>query len=206
MAVDSIVFAFDIHKVLLKPNILQMIKLILLKFRFSSIYLLFHTSFWSHIYKDGAVPENIIDKLCEKFNDKGATKAFLVEVINSQSFNIHMIPLLKSLKKQGYPLYIASNVWESLLIGLRRKFPQFDMLFDGYYFPALNNYIEKPDPRFYQGLKRFLRERGQPINSIIFIDDKHKNIIAARQEGLIGLKFTSADDLKKKLRALCINF
>src|SRR5690606_20730259 len=108
--------------------------------------------------------------------------------------------LIKYLKTRGYKIYILSNIWPMSLELLYNKFPTLEALFDGAYIPqASNGFIAKPHPSFYEGFKYYLAQQNQAHKQIIFIDNRKKNIKAARQAGLIALKFSSAKELVDKL-------
>ena len=56
-----------------------------------------------------------------------------------------------------------------------------------------SNYFGKPDPKYYTGLKAFVDKK------IVFIDDSEKNVKAGAAQGISGIVFANADQLKKTL-------
>jgi 2-haloacid dehalogenase len=59
--------------------------------------------------------------------------------------------------------------------------------------------VVKPDPRIYQVL---LDRYDLAAGACLFIDDKAENVDAARDVGLVGLRFTSGEALCRDLAAL----
>src|SRR5580692_6916651 len=93
---NSVLFALDLHKVLVKPDFKTMLKLLLTrKYLFLSF---FDFHIWYHIIKNGALPEKIIDALVKKYHSKGLHKEFLIKVINSQCLIMPTIEVFQKLK------------------------------------------------------------------------------------------------------------
>lgn len=204
---STTLFAVDLNKVLVKPDLKRMIWFALKHLKLSSFNLFFSYDFWYYILKNGAVPEKIIDKLHNKHSVKGITKSFLIKLTNIQILNTNLIFILETIKSNHYKLYIASNLWPEAFIDLRNKFPELKTIFDGYYIPtAKNNYIEKPDKLYFDDFKNHLSSQGQANKQVIFIDDKKENVVAAREQGFIGIEYKNINDLIKRLVHLGFKF
>lgn len=207
ISTDNVLFAFDIHKVIVRPDYKKILITLLLKPKKEYFMILFSIDFWRHLIQDGAVPESIIDKLSINPDPSHNLKQILINLISNQLLNQDTMDLLRILKKRGYKLYILSNIWGPLLINLEKKFPELKTLFDGHYIPsAENNYIEKPYKLFFDGFKEYLQQQGQESKEIIFIDDKARNINAAQKDGYIGIKFENTKKLILQLKDLGFNF
>ena len=63
--------------------------------------------------------------------------------------------------------------------------------------------IKKPDPKFF---KRVLEDSKLNSSECVFIDDKKKNIEAARKFGINGILFLNINQLKKELLDLGVSF
>ena len=107
-----------------------------------------------------------------------------------------MTELLTELKTRGYHLYGLTN-WSYKVYAVMERLPIFRLL-EGTVISSEEHLI-KPDPRIYQCL--IDRYELQPSESI-FVDDKQKNVDAAKACGMGGLLFTSADQLRSDLQQL----
>ncbi len=202
---ENIVFAFDIHKVVMRPDISKMVKLAFSKLKWGILPIFFEPILWYYIFSEGASPERVINKIAQKYKNKGVTKEFLIKFLNSQIVDQSMINLILKLKKDGYKVYAASNIWSELLDDLKKEKPIFNDLFDGIYHPTKGNPYEKPEKHYYQNLKKYLKDHGEQSKKIIFIDDRYENVSAAIEEGLIGIRFKNSSNLVKNLNSLGFN-
>lgn len=79
----------------------------------------------------------------------------------------------------------------------------------GYYdffYPVLLSYeigVEKPDP---QAFKILLDKLAIPAADVVFIDDKAENVAAANAQGIHGIQFQNAKQLKRDLSTLGIQW
>ncbi len=120
-------------------------------------------------------------------------------MINCQERNYGVIEIIKKLKADGCKIYLASNLWQSVLPHLQKLFPDVLMLFDALYFPSVeNDNIYKPDPRFYTEFMKIFSLHN--ASSIVFIDDDADNIRAARSVGWHTILFIDVNDLKLRLK------
>lgn len=107
--------------------------------------------------------------------------------------------LIRSLKNQGYGVYLLSNYPEQAAEMHWSKFTFMDVL-DGCIISALEKLI-KPDHRIFQILhSRF----GLELSECIFIDDRDVNVKAANEVGMHGIQFTGYKDLQAKLKEIGI--
>ena len=104
---------------------------------------------------------------------------------------------VKSLKAQGYPIYILSNYAGELYEKTKHL-----MTFLQYVDDALFSYqckMIKPDREIYA----YACEKFNILpQETVFIDDRAKNIAGAREFGLQALQFTSYEETSAGLRAL----
>jgi len=105
------------------------------------------------------------------------------------------VEIFKELKESGkYKLYALTN-WsaETFPIALER----FDFLnwFDGIVVSGAEK-MRKPAPEFYQLL---LDRYYVKPDEALFIDDNHRNILAAEKIGISSIHFISAEKLREKL-------
>jgi FMN phosphatase YigB (HAD superfamily) len=203
---DSVVFAFDLHNVVVKPDIIQMLKVAFRELHKISFFTLINPRVWYNIIKYGAVPEQLVDRLGRKYNDDGFTKEFLIKVINNQVLDKQMFDLIKALKEKGYSVFLASNIWKSMLEDLLKQIPDLNDIFDGYFIPSKeNNHIQKPNIKYYQEFKKYLIDHDLHNRQIIFIDNEEENLKTAKKEGFYTIKFTGIAPLIKRLNLLGID-
>lgn len=131
-----------------------------------------------------------------------------VQIANSQKPIPGMKELVNELHDLGYEQHIGSNIG---FISFHRllnpkKYPQIAPLLRHMNISrsvVVDNdngtFIKKPDPHFF---KKYLNKNRIDLQktSIIFIDDKPKNIYVARRLGLDGIRFKNPRQLRTELR------
>jgi putative hydrolase of the HAD superfamily len=101
---------------------------------------------------------------------------------------------IKKLKEQGYKLYLLTNITEDSYNYINNVI-NIDSIFDGGIY-SYQEHIIKPDSNIYNLLiSRFRLNKKETI----FFDDKEKNVIAARKEGIKSFIFNSIEDIKNNL-------
>lgn len=101
--------------------------------------------------------------------------------------------LLKRLKKQGFNIYILSNLSEDAHNAVK-KYDFFDYVDGGIYSYQVK--LCKPDKRIYSEL---LNKYNLIPKETIFIDDREENIKAAEELGIIGIIFQDVENTEKKI-------
>ena len=103
--------------------------------------------------------------------------------------------LIADARDAGLALHVASNypVW---IEELRGAFG-LDRRFDGVW-ASCHLGVRKPDAAFYE---RLLEKVGLPAEACLFADDRQVNVDAAAAVGMRAHLFTSAEDLRARLRA-----
>jgi 2-haloacid dehalogenase len=105
--------------------------------------------------------------------------------------------IMRELAALGVRLFALSN-WSAETFPLvRHRFPELD-LFEKIVISGEHG-CAKPDERFY---RIGLDEIGLPAESLLFIDDSQRNILAAERLGFIPLLFKTAKELRGDLRAM----
>lgn len=98
-----------------------------------------------------------------------------------------MYPIVKSLKENGYNIYLLSNC-PGWFDDFKKSVPAFDF-FDGFIISAKYNLI-KPEKEIYEVL---FREFSLAPEECFFIDDSPANIATARELGMYGHCFNDKD-------------
>jgi 2-haloacid dehalogenase len=107
------------------------------------------------------------------------------------------VELLSEVKASGMPCYTLSNMEPDAFAVRRDRFP-FMGWFDAHVISGLEG-VAKPDPKIFEIL---LHRHGLRPQATVFVDDQARNVGAARDLGLIALRFSSATQLRKDLQAL----
>ena len=106
-----------------------------------------------------------------------------------------VVEIFRELKESGkYRIYALTN-WsaETFPVALERF--EFLSWFDGIVVSGTEK-MRKPTPEFYH----ILLDRYQiQADEALFIDDNHRNILAAEKIGIPSIHFTSAEQLKEEL-------
>jgi FMN phosphatase YigB (HAD superfamily) len=92
-----------------------------------------------------------------------------------------------------------SNIHDVSFEDLCAAFPGYFDIFDGCHIVRNNDpALRKPAAAAFDSCKALIAEK-HPNRPIIFVDDKKSNIIAGQQAGLMGITFSSAQQLEKEL-------
>lgn len=109
------------------------------------------------------------------------------------------VAILRSLKREGYPLYALSNWSDQTYRRVQGNFEFFDW-FDGILLSGEVGLV-KPDLRIFQ---LFLERIGRTAEECIYIDDTLSNVEVARQLGFQAIHFRSGEQLMEDLERLGI--
>ncbi len=105
-----------------------------------------------------------------------------------------------ALKRHGLRTAILSNMGDSVLENMQREFDwlgRFDVLVWSY-----QHGIAKPDPAIY---RLTLDQLGTSPQETLFLDDKLVNIEAARALGMMGIVFSTVDQLRNDLKSATLD-
>lgn len=160
---------------------------------------IFNSPEWSlmdlgDITNDGAI--EVINKR-NKFKYKKLTQDFLNEWYKKQSINRDIVEIAKILKKNGYNLFVLSNM--ANLTYDYFKNDEFFSLCTGIVISA-HEHIKKPDEKIYRLL---LEKYNLNAEECLFIDDDDsgKNYETANKIGIKGRRIipNQVEDVKKLL-------
>ena len=107
------------------------------------------------------------------------------------------VSVLRTLKAAGLRCYALSNMEREVFAIRSARFP-FMRWFDGQVISGFEG-VAKPDRRIFEVL---LTRYDLDPAAAVFVDDSTRNVEAARDLGFNAVHYTSADQLKLKLRAL----
>ena len=121
----------------------------------------------------------------------------LTEIYNSViAPSENMFPIVSQISKT-HRIALASNTSEP-----HWKYAQQFLPFSSLLDPVIVSYLAgalKPEKAFYDKL---LNESGLPADRILFIDDLETNVEGARKVGIIGLQFSTLENLETALTSL----
>jgi 2-haloacid dehalogenase len=105
------------------------------------------------------------------------------------------VKIFRELKESGkYKIYALTN-WSAETFPIALEKYDFLNWFDGVVVSGTEK-MRKPAPDFYQLL---LNRYGVQAQDALFIDDNHRNIVAAEKLGISSIHFTSSQQLKADL-------
>ncbi len=107
------------------------------------------------------------------------------------------VTVLSDLKAAGVRCYALSNMEPDLFAVRQARFPFLEW-FDGHVISGIEG-VAKPDRRIFEIL---LRRHGLEPPATVFADDSAANVEAARELGIVALRYTSVGQLRQDLRAL----
>ena len=121
----------------------------------------------------------------------------LTEIYNSViAPSENMFPIVSQISKT-HRIGLASNTSEP-----HWKYAQQFLPFSSLLDPVIVSYLvgtHKPEKAFYE---RLVNESGVPADRILFIDDLETNVEGARKAGIIGLQFSTLENLETALISL----
>lgn len=195
----NMVIAFDLHGVVLNPDYKRIFnyawyslhKTALIKTLPYSLLRLMRSADRSEVY------EAFFDYLFENSPQKDMLVHDFTVITNMQKINTDTINIIKELKNAGYIVILASNIGENTYNDLVQKpeMAQVMTLFNTIIIPRpINNYAHKPDSRYFEMLINHY-----PHKHIVLIDDSFRNLCGAAKNGISGIGFKSAAQLKELL-------
>lgn len=101
---------------------------------------------------------------------------------------------IKTLKNQGYKLYLLTNITEDSYNYINDLI-NINSIFDGGIY-SYQEHIIKPDKRIYNLL---IDKYSLKKSETIFFDDKEKNVISAINQGISSYVFKSIEDIKNNI-------
>lgn len=106
------------------------------------------------------------------------------------TMNPESIEVVRSLRKSGVPAYLATNQHEYRAQYMSEVFGYAD-IFDGEFYSCRVGAM-KPDPNYFHAILKSLPYRPEQL---LFIDDRERNVVAARSVGIHGVEYNIEDDV-----------
>ncbi len=161
-------------------------------------------------------PMHIIQKIKELYPKFSKKADEFKKIIGTAHPKKKTVSLLQGVAKQGFAFVAASNMSKGTYGMLLHNNVLPKQLFSAtHYFvktkkcnkKADGSYHEKPDLEYFNNLKRYIIKKypHRSFKHILFIDDKKKNVKAARKAGLIAIHYKNSGQLKRRLEQLGIS-
>lgn len=201
-------FAFDFHGVVVKAASNRISSALLstnfiYRIHFNRCLPALLWAFTTLAYTGGTGEQYI--KLLTQYQQPDMAQMAL-DIANNQQPIPKTIDIIKQIKGLGYEVNMASDIGDLVLKDFERREqdkPIQEQILPLFVHKHHVNYLEtdapihKPDPAYYAAYLQQYNQNLKPY--VIFIDDKLKNVVGARNAGMIGILFTSAAQLKEQL-------
>jgi glucose-1-phosphatase len=149
------------------------------------------------MYERGEISTEDLLKHFANISTRAHTKEQFCEAISNIFMpNSSMVPIISSLKEQGFKLVLLSNTCEAHFEYMQRKYPvlkHFDEAVLSYRVKA-----RKPDREIFE--KAILTAGCEP-HEIFYTDDVHEYVAVARQLGIDAEQYINTQMLISLLRA-----
>ena len=205
---NTTIFVFDLHDVIVKSNYRaiahQLLKktyrldivsrLLLLSVRPRFIYKIYQ------LLKSSRVPEQCIIELSYLYPSLRPLVDIIILLENQQYPIKPTLEIIQELKKNGYTLYLFSNIGEKTFDHFKNNYSSIVKLFDGFVVAEQqDNWIQKPHPKAF---KKLIATFDLNPQDCIFIDNSKKNILTARNQGFNTILYQSPEKLELDLQKI----
>jgi len=198
-------FVFDIHGVLCKAQPSKIFALLWQSpYKYTILRSMFYPPLWLdafRLWREDAVAGTYLAKIKTRYPKLIPCIPLFIHMANSQKPNEPVLEIIKTLKEQGYALHILSNIDDEILRDLRTT-PCGRVLtyFDEVVGTEAHSY-GKPSLDIY---KDFIEQHNPERKTMIFIDNKRRNVRGARQAGMVGILFKNGKQLRKVLNTMSV--
>lgn len=192
---DTAVFAFDLHDVVVKPDwVLRVRNFCALSWR-EKVWLFLavaRPSFLADLFfvsRNNVPAECMMAEMQRLHPILNTYENLFWQLINAYIPNDEMIIFLRGLQKNGFSLYLASNIGPRAFEMFAQTHPAIVDFFEVCIYPdERNGHARKPSLDYFDYLMdEIARKEGD--KEIIFVDDRLENVRAARAHGLHGFLY-----------------
>ena len=197
------IITFDIHGVLCKTNYPRVLSLLLkskhITHLLSFIFYPYIVRTIIRLWRNHAVSGHYVQQLTTLYPELTQYIPLMNRVANAQKTNNAVFNLVDQIKQQGFELHILSNIDATIFDELKAMHPLLFSSFDKVQSTQPADKYGKPHPWIFT---RYLTTHVPTNKQVIFIDNKKKNVIAARKLGIIGIHYKNPRQLKRVLKRL----
>jgi epoxide hydrolase-like predicted phosphatase len=120
----------------------------------------------------------------------------MLDACMGDSMRREMRDLVLELEAGGYRIALLTNIYAERRDWLRSLFPEgvIDVFCD-----SSEVGLRKPEPPIYRKLLELLE---LPAEEVAFLDDFEENVVAAREAGIVGIRFEGTGQARRELATL----
>lgn len=208
---NKVIILWDLHQVVFDRSITHWIYLFITQVKFFSIIHHLNLSTLKilitfvlrkmKLYSEEITSEELIVE-AKKANNHALIDLIMLIACDYYP-NQEVVAIIRSLQSKYITQHVGSNIGRTAFTVFIQKYPEVFAYFSHYQIVEANPLpiAKKPDALFF---KRYLADTQQKPENIIFIDDRTANVAAAQKEGMIGIHFSTAEQLIKDLQILGI--
>ena len=132
-----------------------------------------------------------IAEVLKKWNSPFSVEHAIETHTKIVAMNLESIEVVRELRKSRVPAYLATNRHEYRARYMSEVFGYADV-FDGEFYSCRLGYM-KPDQDYFQAISKSL---PYPAESLLFIDDRERNVAAAKGVGIHGVEYELGDGVE----------
>jgi FMN phosphatase YigB (HAD superfamily) len=155
----------------------------------------------ARLWKNHAVSGHYVQQLTALRPELAHYVPLMARVANAQKPNTSVLTLVDQMKEQGFELHILSNIDATIFDELKKIHTTMFTHFDKVQSTQSADKYGKPHAWVFT---RYLTTHVPSDKHVIFIDNKKKNIVAARKLGIIGIHYKNPRQLRRVLKKLQI--
>lgn len=200
---QNTIITFDIHGVLCKTDYPRAFSLL---FKSKRLTRLLSYIWYPHILKtiirlwrNHAVSGHYVQQLTTLRPELAHYIPLMNRIANAQKTNSGVCALVNQMKQQGFELHILSNIDAAIFDELKAMYPFLFAHFDKVQSTQSTDEYGKPHAWIFT---RYLTTHVPTNKQVIFIDNKKKNVVAARKLGIMGIHYKNPRQLKRVLKKL----
>ncbi len=203
---NNYIIAFDLHGVLFNHDYKKMFQTLWeCKQKWKLALGLANPFVWLDAFKllyKKSIAEEYVVKIGNKYSFLKPFISTGLKFLNQQKPNVKTIKIVTNLKDAGYTLHLFSNIGPQLFTDLKSEYPQLFNNFSEICIPLKeNNYLSKYT---LQAFTNYLNKHNKKNKSVLFIDDKLKNIKLAQKQNIETIHFKSAEQLSIGLKKIIL--
>lgn len=199
------IFAFDLHDVIAEYDIKKMIRTGLCNPQ--GLMIIFYPKTFPAMVKSikkSASSQEVLENIAQQYPDSARLKQIYnigIDIACQLKGMQGTIDIAQKLMAKEHKVIFVSNIepklWQRFLI----DFPMFKDC-DKFIVGPENGWIKKPSEQYFKNFLQWAKEKNFESRNILFIDDRLKNVVAARSLNIPSYGFISPEDLKQDLEKM----
>ena len=141
--------------------------------------------------KGDADMTDMIAPVLERWNSPYSVEQAIDTHTKTVVMNPESIQVVHDLRKSGVSVYLATNQHEYRARHMSEEFGYAD-IFDGEFYSCRLG-VMKPDPDYFHAI---LKSLSIPAERLLFIDDRERNVTAAKSVGIYGVEYELSEGVE----------